>query len=199
MNLYDNKFYNYGVVISDFILLNLLWFLMCLPIITIFPSTAAMFGVVRKWKRGQSSPVFTTFFRCFKENFKQSFVIGFIATLIGVGYFLNFKIIAVEKNLLVYLLLVSTFMLFILTMIYIFPIMVNYKNTTVNILKNSLYFSLISPLNSFLLLVVIASSYTIVYFIPFAIIITVSLTAYFVFMICSKTFKKIEHIKGITN
>ncbi|HYK73091.1 MAG TPA: DUF624 domain-containing protein, partial [Pseudoneobacillus sp.] len=35
----------------QFIYLNLLWLLFSLPLITFWPATAALFGVVRKWIR----------------------------------------------------------------------------------------------------------------------------------------------------
>jgi uncharacterized membrane protein YesL len=64
--------------LSNFFLLSLLWLLMCLPIVTIFPATASLFAVVRDWKTKSSTHLFSIFFRYFKENFKQSILPGLI-------------------------------------------------------------------------------------------------------------------------
>ncbi len=47
MNILDTKAYQWFEGAANFFLLNLLWLLACAPVVTIFPSTAAMFGVVR--------------------------------------------------------------------------------------------------------------------------------------------------------
>lgn len=45
----DRPIYRTLESFSNLVILNLLWILMCLPIITIFPATIAMFGVIRQW------------------------------------------------------------------------------------------------------------------------------------------------------
>jgi hypothetical protein len=75
LRLIDGKFYTILLFISNFFLLNLLWLVMCLPIITIFPATAAMYGVVRQWIIHKDPSIFRPFFHYFKENFKQSILI----------------------------------------------------------------------------------------------------------------------------
>ena len=51
MNILDTRVYRWLETATDFFLLNLMWLVACLPAVTIFPSTAAMFGVVRDWVR----------------------------------------------------------------------------------------------------------------------------------------------------
>jgi len=71
MNFMNSKVYSTFEVVCNLFLLNLLWLLMCLPVVTIFPATAAMFGVVRQSVLYKDSSIFTSFFRYFKENFKD--------------------------------------------------------------------------------------------------------------------------------
>ena len=41
---------------------------------TLFPATSAMFGVARKWVMGELDiPLFRTYFRIYKENYRQSY------------------------------------------------------------------------------------------------------------------------------
>lgn len=71
-------------------LLNLFWLLFSLPIITIVPSTFAMFSVLKKWvvnkEMGNS---FSSFKNLFVENFKESYRTGWPFILIGVILFVN--------------------------------------------------------------------------------------------------------------
>jgi len=58
--------------------LNLLYILMCVPIVTFGPATAALTYVMRKFTLEQPIFVFSEFFSAFKKNFKQSFAVGLI-------------------------------------------------------------------------------------------------------------------------
>ena len=47
MSILDSRVYRWSEVAADFFLLNLMWLLACLPVVTAPPATAAMFAVVR--------------------------------------------------------------------------------------------------------------------------------------------------------
>src|SRR5215213_2057949 len=76
MSILDTRIYRWLETATDFFLLNLLWLVACLPVVTIFPSTAAMFGVVRDWVRGKEGSLTRTFITRFQENLGQSLLIG---------------------------------------------------------------------------------------------------------------------------
>ncbi len=58
--------------------LNLLWFICSLPIITAGPSTCGMYCVLLKLVRKEQTSTIKDFFRAFKDNFKAGFIIGLI-------------------------------------------------------------------------------------------------------------------------
>ena len=58
--------------VSDLILVSLLWFLCCIPVITIGPATAALYYVVLKLAKKEEIKVIKGFFHGFKTNFKQA-------------------------------------------------------------------------------------------------------------------------------
>src|SRR5207248_1417587 len=74
----DGKLYRTMEFIMNAFILNLLWLVVCLPILTIFPATTALFAVVREWQKQKDIQVFSAFFRHFKVNFKQSFFLGIL-------------------------------------------------------------------------------------------------------------------------
>lgn len=73
--LYFRKFW-------QLMLLNVIYILCCVPIVTIGPATAALTYVLRNFVR--EVPVFPVadFFDQFKKNFKQGFIVGIIDILV---------------------------------------------------------------------------------------------------------------------
>ena len=62
---------------ADLIIVNLLAFFCCLPIITVGASMTALHYVVLKIVRDEECYIVKSFFKSFKENFKQATVIYF--------------------------------------------------------------------------------------------------------------------------
>ena len=69
---------------ADLILLNLIFLLCCIPVVTIGPAITALYAVSLRSVRYGDGYVIQTFFRSFKQNFKQSFVAGMIGLLMTV-------------------------------------------------------------------------------------------------------------------
>ncbi|WP_084040568.1 DUF624 domain-containing protein [Gracilibacillus boraciitolerans] len=70
LNNSENIFFRILDIFAHFVLLNALWIICCVPIVTIFPSTTALFGVVRKWHTdGHDVGCIRLFFSLFRENF----------------------------------------------------------------------------------------------------------------------------------
>ena len=61
---------------ADLILLNLLFLICCIPVITVGPAVTALYAVSLRSVRCGDGYVVQTFFRSFRQNFKQSFVAG---------------------------------------------------------------------------------------------------------------------------
>lgn len=59
--------------------LSILWTLLCLPVVTIGPATAALYYTVVKCVRSRESGAFGYYFRSFRQNFKTGFWAGLIA------------------------------------------------------------------------------------------------------------------------
>lgn len=60
------------------ILLNLLYVLFCIPIVTIGPATAAFTYVLRNFSQEEHAFIWGDFIDAFKKNFKQAFAMGLI-------------------------------------------------------------------------------------------------------------------------
>jgi len=69
---YDSPVMEFISSVVDFIILNVLWIICCIPIITIGAATSAKYAGSMRILRGEDNPVFKSFFKDFKDNFKQA-------------------------------------------------------------------------------------------------------------------------------
>src|SRR5689334_5447773 len=83
MRILDSRFYRVAEVATNFLLLNLLWLVIALPVVTIFPATTALFGVLKVWEEREGAGVVGPFFAAFREKFWQSLLIGVAWVVIG--------------------------------------------------------------------------------------------------------------------
>ena len=85
---YDNPVWRFIGKFGDLIILNVLWFVCSIPIFTIGASTTAVYYVTLKLARNDDGYTIRSFFKSFKENFKQATIIWLIllAGAICVGF-----------------------------------------------------------------------------------------------------------------
>jgi uncharacterized membrane protein YesL len=199
MNILDTRVYRWLETATDFFLLNLIWLVACLPVVTILPSTAAMFGVVRDWVREKESSLTRTFIARFRENLGQSLLVGTIWAVFGIALFLDFLVASqlsywAELVLKSVLVLVSTVYAF--GSVYLFPVMVHYDTDWKTVIKNSLLISvgrLPTTLGCLVFLVVMVGLTVVV---PFLVVISGSITAYVVYKLCDRVFRQIDAAHG---
>jgi uncharacterized membrane protein YesL len=199
MSILDTRIYRWLDTATDFFLLNLLWLVSCLPVVTIFPSTAAMFGVVRDWVRKKEGSLMRAFITRFRENLGQSLLVGAIWTVFGVALFLDFLVANqlsywAEIVLKALLVLVST--LYAFGSVYLFPVMVHYETDWKTVIMNSLLISIRRLPTTVVCLVFLVVMVGLTVVVPFLVIITGSITAYVVYRLCDRVFRKIDASYG---
>lgn len=123
--------------------LNILWFICCLPIVTIGASTTALFYVTLKIAKNEEGNITRAFFRSFKENFKQGTLIWLILLAIGIvlgidGYVLyHIRFSNAFWTVITAIFLVAVIAYAIIIM-YIFPLLARFQNTTLAMFKNAI-------------------------------------------------------------
>ena len=65
-------------VLCDLMILNVLWAVCSLPVVTVGPATSALCSVMLKLARGEPVATVRTFFGAMKENLRQSLPLGLI-------------------------------------------------------------------------------------------------------------------------
>ena len=79
-------------ILCDLMLLNILWMVCCLPIVTIGASTAAMHSVARKMAACEYYTVWRDFWHGFRENWKQGTAVTVILGLMLAVSWADFNI-----------------------------------------------------------------------------------------------------------
>jgi uncharacterized membrane protein YesL len=199
MNVLDTRVYRWLEVATDFFLLNLIWLAVCLPVVTIFPSTAAMFGVVRDWVRGKEGSLTRTFITRFRENLGQSLLVGAIWTVFGVALFLDFLVanqLSYWAEIILKSVLVLVCTVYAFGSVYLFPVMVHYETDWKTVIKNSLLISIGRMPTTVVCLVFLVVMVGLTVVVPFLVVITGSITAYGVYRLCDRVFRNIDAAHG---
>ncbi len=135
----DNKFFSFMSLVGDIILLNVLFIITSIPIITVGVSLTALYASLKKRIRGHESYAARDYFKYWKENARNGLIIWcvllpfLLAMVVFTSYIANNleNLPAVCAYFLLFLIL-----LFILT--YAFPLQATFINTPPRILLNSL-------------------------------------------------------------
>lgn len=115
---------------------------------TLFPATAAMFAVARKWVMGESDvALFKTFFRGYKENYKQSMLGGIIYTILLAIMIVDFIVYREQLNLLSYI-FIAFLVLLVVSLFNFFSMLVHYHMKTFQLLKNAVLITIGKPFRS---------------------------------------------------
>jgi uncharacterized membrane protein YesL len=189
-----------------FLLLNLLFIeqieelpLLLIPLIIVmpilfFPATTAMFGMVRGWiiKDEDSSHLFQTYWRYYKENYKRSVSSGLIFTIAWMIWALDVYYFVDKSSFMMFLFMILGIILFVFS-INFFSVTVHYHMKLVTAFKNAFLLTIGSPV---LFMAVAISSGVVLYislnvfrfFLPF---LTGSLIAFLSFSAFYKNYLKL--------
>lgn len=141
MNNIENPFTRTLSDIGDLIILNVLFIICCVPVITVGASISASYKVALLLADRSCSSVIQSFFRAFKENFKMSsfawLCAGIVICLMVVQYFFIISLDAgLFRNIWSVLLLIFLFA-FAALLAYVFPLITRYDNSISQHIKNS--------------------------------------------------------------
>ena len=91
-NLADNAVTRALSRICDMMCLNVVWIVCCLPIVTIGASTTALYSVMLKMVKNEEGYIFRSFFKAFKENFRQSTILWILFAVLGIIWRIDYSV-----------------------------------------------------------------------------------------------------------
>jgi len=140
----DSKFMEIISRITDLILMNLLFLITCLPIFTIGAATTALYTLCFRLMREEYSGIFKSYFKAFKDNFKQATIIGLLLLVAVTPALYYFSLLFQMEGILRYSAFVFVIIAALGTMTasYVFPWISQFENSTAQALKNALILSI---------------------------------------------------------
>ncbi len=173
VNAFNSTIYKIMEWITRFAFIHLLWIVFSLSgliLLGLFPSTVALFTIIREWLRGKSDiPIFTTFWHYFKSEFVKAnlFGITIIAILLLIGVDFYFILLTNNSGLSwVHIPLFALVLLLLLFLLYVFPAYVHYDINITLLIKNTILIMLVSPLHNLLMIVCLTSIFIIMRTVP---------------------------------
>ena len=140
----DSKFMEIIGRITDLILLNILFLITCLPVFTIGASVTALYTLCFRLMREEYSGIIKSYFKAFKDNFKQATVIWLLLLAAVTPALYYFSLLLQMEGILRYsgFVFVIIAVLGLMTGSYVFPWISQFENSTVQALKNALILSI---------------------------------------------------------
>ena len=147
---YDNPMWRFVGRIWDLFILNILWIVCSIPIVTFGASTTAMYYCTLKIARDRDSGgVFSMFFHSFKDNIIQSTIIWVIMAVIGGILFFDIRFFSIYSpmnntviRMIVFTITCFLIMLWLFIFLYVFPIQAKFINPIKQTFKFALFMSI---------------------------------------------------------
>lgn len=128
--------------VGNMILLNVVYVLCCLPVVTIGAATTSLYAVtLAVAENREESFVLTHFFRAFRRNWKQATVIWLILLAFGAALWFDWRAITVgplADNVFMTLLFFIGVFFYVPTLTFVFPVLAKFDNKVFGTLKNAL-------------------------------------------------------------
>ena len=164
----DNKFFTVMGRVADLIMLNVVCLICCLPIVTIGASLTALHYVTLKMTRNEESYIIRSFFKSFKQNFKQATIINLIMLVIAAILYMDLNIVpnlGGTMSQVLYILFIAFGIIYLMVFLYIYPVLAKFYNSIKNTFRNAFLMS-IRHLPYTLLMAVITLIPFAVFFVP---------------------------------
>lgn len=147
---YDGLIYRFFSTVCDLILINLLWLVCSIPLITIGAATTAVHYSCQKYARGEGT-LFKNFFHAFRQNWTQSTIVWLLILLLAASFLLDYSLLIpliFPGKIVVVIILWLLIFLCVMAAHYVFPLIARFENTIKNFLINSVLFSVQNILTS---------------------------------------------------
>jgi uncharacterized membrane protein YesL len=132
-------------------ILSMFWTMAIMAPFTLIPATVAMFGVARKWVMGDTDvPLFKTYFRNYKENYKQAMLGGLIFLAIGILLVMAIPFYSSQAGIIRYLslLFISFTVVFAGALFNFMCLTVHFHMKLIQLVRNAFIMTLGQPITS---------------------------------------------------
>lgn len=133
---FDGPLFAFVERIGNLMILNFLFLVCSLPIVTIGPAMTAMHYVTLKMARDEEEMILKPFLHSFKQNLKQGIVVGLIT--FAAGAFLAYDLYIIYQLMMtggfldkvIFVVILLAFIVYWMITVYIYPMLARYDNST---------------------------------------------------------------------
>lgn len=192
---YDNLFFRFLSKVADLIVLNVLFLLFSIPLVTIGASlTAAHFAALKLYR--EEGHVFGNFWKSFRENFKQSTIIWLLYLIyLAITCSSWIRLFSGEETMGIIMqgTLLAAIVLSISFALWVFPLQSKFVNPIKRTVRNAFIMMFKHILRTVLMLIVSALPFLLsVKLLPLMLLLGFSVPIYVCAITYNKTFEKME-------
>lgn len=140
----DSGLFRFLTRLADLMILNFIFLLTCIPIVTIGAAWTALYYVALKMVRDEESYIVRGYFKSFKENFKQATAMWLIVLVFLILLFIDFRILGVSSGTGYTIIQVGLYvvsMVGAMVLVYLFPLLAKFYNTVKRTFLNAFLMS----------------------------------------------------------
>ena len=164
----DSKFWHFATLVADFILLNLLFIVLCIPVVTIGPAIAALIHTTLKLSEDENRTLVKPFWNEFKRDITKKMLlwIVYLVLIAALVYMAQFYWNFANNNVDIFRII--GFMLFILSALILVTTIIasiiglamttKYFSPIKRLVKNSYLLIIIMPVQSLIMAAVIVAT-----------------------------------------
>ena len=131
--------------VADLCILNIICVVCCIPVITAGASITAMYYVTLKMVRNEEAYIIRSFFKSFKQNFKQATIINLIMLLIGLVLYVDLNVSKAMQGgagQIFHVIFMAVVLIYFILFLYVYPVLARFYNTIKNTIKNALFMAI---------------------------------------------------------
>lgn len=131
--------------VADLCILNIICVVCCIPVITAGASITAMYYVTLKMVRNEEAYIVRSFFKSFKQNFKQATIINLIMLLIGLVLYVDLNVSKAMQGgagQIFHVIFMTFALIYFILFLYVYPVLARFYNTIKNTIKNALFMAI---------------------------------------------------------
>ena len=165
----ESPFMNFLNKVADVMILSVVFMLACVPVFTVGAAFTAAYYMGFKMVKNEESYIIKGFFKAFKENFKQATAIWLLVLLLAAVMVADYRIILYSGIAFASWMRIATLtvtVIVLLGIVFVFPMQARFENTVKNTIKNAFLMALSHLPSAFLLIIIYAVPYLILYFVP---------------------------------
>lgn len=200
----ESPLVNFLNKVADIMILGIVFMIACVPVITGGAALTAAYYMGFKMVKNEETYIIKGFFKAFKENFKQAtilwiFVLIIMAVIVADYRIILYSGIAFASGLRIAM--VSVTLIAALGIVFVFPLQARFQNTVKHTFKNAFLMALSHLPSAFLLIIIYAVPYLILWLVPrlFPVVFLLGFGGIFYFksFVLLRVFRKYESAEEI--